>query len=56
VAAGFCLLAGVFMAMNEFFPAEMRRNPFPFYDAHRESSPVLQLEPFDLWLILITTA
>jgi cytochrome P450 len=37
--------------MNEFFPAEMRRNPFPFYDAHRESSPVLHLEPFDLWLI-----
>ncbi len=37
--------------MNEFFPAEMRRNPFPFYDAHRETSPVLHLEPFDLWLI-----
>jgi cytochrome P450 len=37
--------------MNEFFPAELRRNPFPFYDAHRESSPVLHLEPFDLWLI-----
>jgi cytochrome P450 len=37
--------------MNEFFPAELRRNPFPFYDAHREASPVLHLETFDLWLI-----
>jgi cytochrome P450 len=37
--------------MDEFFPAEMRRNPFPFYDAHREASPVLHLAPFDLWLI-----
>ncbi|HEX2476454.1 MAG TPA: hypothetical protein VHK01_17000, partial [Lacipirellulaceae bacterium] len=37
--------------MNEFFPAEMRRNPFPFYAAHREVSPVLHLEQFDLWLI-----
>jgi cytochrome P450 len=37
--------------MDEFFPAEMRRNPFPFYAAHREVSPVLHLEQFDLWLI-----
>jgi len=37
--------------VHEFFPDEMRRNPFPFYDAHRETSPVLHLKPFDLWLI-----
>jgi cytochrome P450 len=49
--AGFFRLGRFFMAMNEFFPAELRRNPFPFYDARREVSPVLHLEPFDLWLI-----
>jgi cytochrome P450 len=37
--------------MNEFFPADMRRNPFPFYDECRAASPVLHLVPFDLWLI-----
>ncbi|MEX0610901.1 MAG: hypothetical protein WD738_02685 [Pirellulales bacterium] len=29
----------------------MRRNPFPFYDEFRAASPLLHLEPFDLWLI-----
>jgi cytochrome P450 len=37
--------------MIEFFPAEMRRNPFSFYDSHRETAPVRYLEQFDLWLI-----
>jgi cytochrome P450 len=43
--------AGVFVDMNEFFPAAMRRNPFLFYAAHREALPVFHLEQFDLWLI-----
>jgi cytochrome P450 len=35
----------------DFFSADMRRNPFPFYDEHRAVSPLLYLEPFDFWLI-----
>jgi cytochrome P450 len=35
----------------EFFPAEMRRNPFSFYDELRAASPLLYLQPFDAWLI-----
>jgi cytochrome P450 len=37
--------------MREFFSAEMRRNPFPFYGQCRATSPVLYLEPFDFWMI-----
>jgi cytochrome P450 len=35
----------------DYFSAEMRRNPFPFYDRYRAASPVLYLEPYDFWMI-----
>ncbi|HEY3393532.1 MAG TPA: cytochrome P450, partial [Lacipirellulaceae bacterium] len=37
--------------MTDYFSAEMRRHPYPFYDHYRAASPVLYLEPFDFWLV-----
>jgi cytochrome P450 len=35
----------------DYFSAEMRRNPFPFYDQYRAASPVHYLESYDFWMI-----
>lgn len=37
--------------IESFFSAEMRRNPFAFYEKHRAHSPVLYVEALDLWMI-----
>ncbi len=34
-----------------FFDTDTRRNPFPLYEKFRATSPVLHVEPFDLWMI-----
>ena len=33
------------------FSDDLRRNPFPAYEQLRNSSPVLHIQPFDLWMI-----
>src|SRR5687768_10436328 len=37
--------------MLDFLSADVRRNPFPFYDEYRTASPVLYLQPFHFWLV-----
>jgi cytochrome P450 len=39
-------------AVDEFFPAEVRRNPFPMYELLRAAGPVHYLEKFDVWLVV----
>jgi cytochrome P450 len=36
----------------DLFSDEMRRNPYPAYDAVRAGSPVVHLPAYDLWMIL----
>lgn len=38
--------------MDEFFPAEVRRNPFPMYEALRAAGPVHFFEKFDVWVVV----
>jgi cytochrome P450 len=38
--------------MMDLFSDEQRRNPYPAYDRIRNSSPVIHLSSFNLWMIL----
>ena len=43
--------------MMNIFSAEIRRNPYPFYDQLRASSPLVRVPPpFDAWMILTMRA
>jgi cytochrome P450 len=37
--------------MASFFSTEMRRNPYPFFEQMRRSSPLLYVPSLDLWMI-----
>ena len=37
--------------MESFFSESMRRNPFPFYEEHRNHIPVLYVEAQNVWMI-----